>query len=342
MKKQSSLIIAAVGGAIGLLAIGGLVGWVSSRNYFLREFTGDSHTVREDSGQFEFINPYLFGESSKDLYAPEFKPLNSALSADIKKVTDNHSADSVSVYYRDLNSGHWTGVNEDEKYEPSSMLKVVTMMATLQAVIKDSAVGSATLYYRGPDDSGQYYKPNDALKTGYYGLNDLISAMIKYSDNGADEALLSDPAINVQFLDISHTFNLPVLSGGSASSTSDFMSARSYSVLFRTLYNGAFFPENLCEQILRLLSSTSFTQGLVAGIPTDIVVSHKFGEHTFISPADGSVNRQLHDCGIVYYPNHPYFLCVMTRGDDFTKLATVISGISKSVYAYVQGLSTGK
>jgi hypothetical protein len=70
----------------------------------------------------------------------------------------------------------------------------------------------------------------------------------------------------------------------------------------------------------------------VAGVPPEIVVSHKFGERHF----EGDVEiEQLHDCGIVYKPNHPYMLCIMTRGHDVRTLAPVIAQISKMVYSHV-------
>ena len=45
--------------------------------------------------------------------------------------------------------------------------------------------------------------------------------------------------------------------------------------------------------------------------------------------------KQLHDCGIVYYPKHPYLLCVMTRGDSFEYLDDTIRDISHLVYQEV-------
>jgi len=40
---------------------------------------------------------------------------------------------------------------------------------------------------------------------------------------------------------------------------------------------------------------------------------------------------QLHDCGIVYSAQRPYFLCVMTRGSDVQRLAGVIAQASRFV-----------
>jgi hypothetical protein len=60
----------------------------------------------------------------------------------------------------------------------------------------------------------------------------------------------------------------------------------------------------------------------------NIPVAHKFGERTGFA---GGV-KQLHDCGIVYYPKNPYLLCIMTRGTDFTKLESTIAAVSKMVY----------
>ena len=69
----------------------------------------------------------------------------------------------------------------------------------------------------------------------------------------------------------------------------------------------------------------------MAGVPSSTVVAHKFGEH--VSLANGQINTiELHDCGIVYYNNNPYFLCIMTKGRDLGELKNIIKGISSIVY----------
>jgi hypothetical protein len=94
-------------------------------------------------------------------------------------------------------------------------------------------------------------------------------------------------------------------------------------------------PDLTSEQALGLLTTTDFTQGLVAGVSATTTVAHKFGEQTDTDTNGQVIDRELHDCGIVYYPNNPYFLCVMTKGQDFSTLAKIISGISNSVFNYV-------
>jgi len=85
---------------------------------------------------------------------------------------------------------------------------------------------------------------------------------------------------------------------------------------------------NIPEKALDLLSQVEFKQGLNKNIPQNIEVAHKFGERQL---QDKSV--QLHDCGIVYYPNHPYLLCIMTRGTNYNSLSNVIGQISGSIYS---------
>ncbi len=88
------------------------------------------------------------------------------------------------------------------------------------------------------------------------------------------------------------------------------------------------------------MSQTDFTEGIVAGVPQGTLVSHKFGVRTVASheltPDSQMVsNHELHDCGIVYYPNNPYFICVMTQGKEFNSLQSVIQGASELVWKYV-------
>jgi hypothetical protein len=46
--------------------------------------------------------------------------------------------------------------------------------------------------------------------------------------------------------------------------------------------------------------------------------------------------QHFHDCGIVYYPKHPYLLCVMTQGQDPETLENAIAEISKFTYTQVK------
>ena len=294
---------------------------------------GSSTQVRLNMPQYSLINPPLFSQGPKS-NLPAFNKLVGLLNSYIASTTRKGAATSVSVYFRNMNNGQWTGVNEDETYTPASMLKVIAMMATLELAESDPSILKEQLPYVIASSSPftQYYEANDNLKQGYYSAQDLIGAMIEYSDNNALYGLLSDTKINDEFTNIYNLFRLPPIS---ATSTSDFMSPKSYSSVFISLYNSSLFPWNLSEQILNLLAHTTFTQGIVAGVPSGTVVSHKFGESDD-ADANGTItSRQLHDCGIVYYPNNPYLLCVMTRGHDYATLAGVISGISNVVYTYV-------
>ena len=77
---------------------------------------------------------------------------------------------------------------------------------------------------------------------------------------------------------------------------------------------------------------TNFDPGVAGGVPNNISVADKFGEKV---STINSEEKQLHNCGIVYYPKHPYLICIMTRGDDFDRLAGVIKSISSFVYQEV-------
>ncbi len=287
--------------------------------------------VRADSSDYEFINPLIFSKTKKDILSEEFEDLNTLLKKSIGVLEGQGKAKDISVYYRDLNTSHWTGVNEDAKYDPSSLLKVVTLVSYLKRSLINPALLTKTLYYRGVDETGQYYKGGKGLLPSYHSVSELLEAMIVESDNTAKSVLTDFDTIGFQ--EVYRDFQLPL---PATLDTSDYMSARSYSVIFRALYNSTYLPWDVSEKALGLLSVTTFDKGIVAGTPEGTKVSHKFGEHTYVR-GDGSIEkRELHDCGIVYLPAHPYFICIMTQGKDFGELEKVISSLSESVYKYVK------
>jgi len=111
-------------------------------------------------------------------------------------------------------------------------------------------------------------------------------------------------------------------------------------VIFRILYNATYVGRTRAQTTLQLLSQTDFNGGIVAGVGST-TVSHKFGERSvYAQDASGAQTlqkRELHDCGIVYYPGSPYGLCIMTEGADFAQMEGAIADISTLVYGDVKG-----
>ena len=283
--------------------------------------------IKENSSDYKFTSPILYRETNKAVY-PEYKDLEKRINAYISSTTSAGNADQVSVYYNDLNSKMWTGIGENERYNPGSMLKVAVAIGYLRLAENDPTVLSKQLYYTKTIDPGQYYKPENQLNTGNYTIEQLINSMIINSDNEATIVLVqNDPK---SYIAVQNELNLPKATDNP--DAVDFMSAKQYSSIFRVLYNSTYLDKKISNSILNLLSQATFKQGLVAGVPSNIIVSHKFGEHTEETYSGVISSRELHDCGIVYFPEKPYFLCVMTKGKDFSKLEFVISDISKLVY----------
>lgn len=118
------------------------------------------------------------------------------------------------------------------------------------------------------------------------------------------------------------------------------MSARTYSRFFRALYNATYLSRVSSEYALQLLSRVEFRSGIVNGLPSEartLTVAHKFGYRVFEDPTD-AVTAEIHDCGIVYLPARPYFICIMTKGWKQTDLLDTIQRLSYTVYQEVGGL----
>jgi beta-lactamase class A len=154
--------------------------------------------------------------------------------------------------------------------------------------------------------------------------------MVVYSDNEAAYLLqqAADPAdLRAVYADLGITppnFQNP----------NDTMSPETYARFFRFLYNGTYLDRASSERALEMMSESTFASGLVAGTPQGITISHKFGERLF-AERDDVPTAELHDCGIVYHPTHPYLLCVMTQGWERADLATTIQRIAGATYAGV-------
>lgn len=189
--------------------------------------------------------------------------------------------------------------------------------------------------YRETSDANEaeVFKPKYAIENGKtYTVSDLIKYMIVYSDNNAANSLAAHVDSN-SLSEVYFDLGIPV----SPDLSEETMTPKIYSYIFRILYNATYLSKPMSQYALSLLSAVDFSNGIKAGIPADMPSARKFGERTVlnknIATADPNlISRELHDCGIVYYPQNPYILCIMAKGSDFAKLSKIISDISSIAY----------
>ena len=309
-----------------------VVGFISAwfvRPHYYSSISSRGALIRE--GQQNLINPLLSCEISEEKEFYEFKPLKAEIADVVRQDMGQNKASSVSLYFRALNSGRWFGLNQDEKFSPASMLKVPVMIAYFKLAESNPAVLSKSITYQGGLDRNvpEFMKPLHTLQIGAtYTIEDLISHMVIYSDNNAQYLLrqsLDPHSLTEVYTDLGLT--IP-----KSDEEVDFMSPKTYGFIFRVLYGATYLNRFYSNKALELLKNTEFKDALVTGLPSDTTVVHKFGERTVYTPTGDLQFRELHDCGIIYYPSHPYLICVMTRGSNFEDLKATIADISRVTY----------
>lgn len=282
--------------------------------------------VRQEG--YKFINPLLECEFEQNHEIKKHIPFENKLKQRINDEVLNQNPDmNIAIYFRNLNNGPWIGINEDENFKPVSLLKVPIMIVWLKEIEEDSNLAKRTFIYeksKGPSDIYQYVPPEVRMEEGKaYSVEELLRRMIVDSDNEAmyilKKNIPSEKIIKV-YKDLSVDYLV-------SEAENNFISVKEYASFFRILYNSAYLNRESSEKALEILSQVKFKEGLVEGIGNNIIVAHKFGE--FDTLGKDNKNKQLHDCGIVYYSKYPYLLCVMTRGGSYENLTSAIQNIAK-------------
>jgi beta-lactamase class A len=284
-----------------------------------------------DKSKFQYINQELACGNSPAVGKQAYVKLKNEIENLIQQKTIENQVSDVAVYFRDLQNGPTMGINEYAKFIPASLLKLPLLVSYLNLAEERPTLFEKELIFHKNGDPAikQLIPPKDSVQEGvFYTVDDLLARMISYSDNQAYYVLLQYLAQISPGKDLlKETLrDLGVIDPKDVADET--ITVKSYSSIFIQLYHASFLgKKELSEKALVLLANTDFQKGIEAGVPAGVKVAHKFGEREF---QDG--RKQLHDCGIVYYPGNPYLVCVMTRGDDLDKLAGAISLISKMVY----------
>ena len=320
--KQHRTKITIISTGLLCLALGYFIGGNSpSKHHPHRQQWEEERSYNE---KLQFISPLLECNGGQTVELKSFK-------SDIEKLANTLKAKSeitdLSVYFREMNNGLWFGINENIEFSPASLLKFPLMIAYLKEAEKNPKILDDTLTYTENENlyDKQNFKPEITLEVGtQYTVKDLVGRMIVHSDNSAQALLMKNATYFWQRPFAELEINPP-----GTESVEDYMSVVEYARFFRVLYNASYINPQYSNLALGILSESKFKEGLAKGVPSDIAVAHKFGERTIDNV------KQLHDCGIVYHPDNPYLLCIMTRGKDFNQLTNAIQQISQKIYTGV-------
>jgi len=279
--------------------------------------------LRDKNKNYKFTSPILDCEnveqSEKSLLS------HNDIFSKIESLKKKNGVKNVSLYFRDLNNGPWIGIGEKDIFSPASLLKIPILISLFKYAETNPEILKKEIEVMDFDLMNDYTPnmvANDLLKKGNkYTIEQVAESMIKKSDNtGVGIILRNIPEKYVD--DVFYSVGVPYKDTHSEVD----IQVRDYAGFFRILFNASYLNRDMSEKALDMISQSEYKEGIVAGVPPTVTVSHKFGERSYENI------RQLHDCGIVYYPNKPYILCIMTKGDDFKDQQNVIKELSNYIY----------
>lgn len=317
-KTKHTLILVAI------LVVGFLTGF-----FVPRSNRGEEASSELRLGSSSLTNPLLECDLGKTMIGSRKEDFTHDLIEFADRLKESGDVSEIAVYYRDLNNGPVIGINQNIPFAPASLLKIPLLIAYLSWSETLPSVLDEQVRFEGAVDVGyqQQFAPSNPLEVGTtYSIRTLLERMTIYSDN---QALV----ILFERLPEEYQKELYTLLGVDTALITDpvaTLTVKQYSIFFRILFNASFLSRTNSEYALKLLTETTFVDGLRAGVPHDIVVAHKFGERKVQNDL-----QQFHDCGVIYYPKHPFLLCVMTRGEEASSLINAIRETTEFVYAKI-------
>jgi len=254
---------------------------------------------------------------------------------DVSEYIKNDQATRIGVFARDLLSQRFIGVNDGDIFFMASLLKLPILIGGYKLAEVEPQILDVQIKYTDTINSydEQTIKPIEKLENGKsYSVKELMQRAVIYSDNSAAKLLFD--FYPKSFVDrILSALGLQLRNDGDVYENP--VTPRAYANIFRILYNSSYLTRQYSNDSLDILAKSTYKEGALGKLPSNILVAHKFGERTI--SRGGKVLRQLHDCGIVYLKNgdEPYTFCIMTEGTDFEKLKIIIQNISLDIFNHM-------
>ena len=290
------------------------------------------------------IYPFTPDIPGRRVSADVLPPLqNTELAEKINQLVRESGAETVGVAYADLATGKEVLINPDVHFHAASTMKVPVMME----IFRQAAAGKISLDQRIPvkndfasivDGSHYSLTPDSDSDQSLYTkigqsetIRDLIRLMITVSSNLATNILIE--RVNAErVMELMHSIganDIRVLRGvedGKAfqKGLNNTTTARDLMIILRRIAERRAVSAKASDEMVKVMLAQKFNEGIPAGLPPNVKVSHK----------TGSITKINHDAAIVYPSGRkPYVLVVLTRGiEDEKRAHSLIADISRVVY----------
>lgn len=289
------------------------------------------YKIHSVASEYKYINPLLGVEFEQK----SFSAVNASVQLKLQGAVDKSKRDGTisdgGVYYRDLEPGNWAEVNENISFSPGKLLKIPLMIAYFKLAEGDPSILEKritnSLSEENINDIFQHEK--GLVKGETYSVSELIEYMITYSDDESADLLFD----NIDKKDLNEIFSDLGISFTEEKTTTDYISLKLYSLFFRVLHNATYLDREFSEKALTLLSVSDrgSVAGVAASIPKSVPIVQKYGGRKYSD--GGNSGYELYDCGIIYYPGHPYLLCATAKGATVSGVQEFFKEVSKEIYS---------
>jgi beta-lactamase class A len=286
-----------------------------------------SHTHPEPDDSYDLLSPQIAWMNVDDFLEKQgtLTVSYAGLKEQLLFYIEGENIDGeYGIYFEDLTTGAWVGINERQKFYPFSLLKVPILVAVLKRAQDDNLSLERRIYIKKEyldSKSGSLYLKGEGYSPT---IKELLEYLIRESDNTAVMTLTNDALVMEDIYSANLAMGLPT---NDSLSDTPLLSVKEYSNVFRSLYYSTYLRRSFSEAALVLMMNTDYKSQLPAGVPSNVKVAHKVGFY--------KEEGYYHDCGIVYYEPNPYLLCVMTGGLSQEEANKFISSTSRIVYNYV-------
>jgi beta-lactamase class A len=229
-----------------------------------------------------------------------------------------------SFYFEYLPTGSSIGVNEKDEFYAASLFKLPVVMAHYYQLERLKSTEDPVLTI-GPEHIDKEF--GDLWKKGVgYSLkaSEAISLALRESDNTAIKLIVSK-ITEQDFEKVYESLDIELTTDNNGAK----LTTKGYSSILKALYFSSILDKENSQKILDMLTETRFIDKLPAGVPENIPVAHKIG----VFNKEGKDEAYM-DCGIVYIPQRPYVLCMLSKSNEQIAREKM-QLISQKVYDFV-------